>query len=112
MLSGHVKLRMLSRALTAVLAYGLIDPRPGRFEGKPRDLLVDLGRDGMDTRGQAGPAVGQPAQLMFLHVDLAVQRVTPIPPHYRRAIAALAAEHAALPVRPAAGRGIALTRPG
>jgi hypothetical protein len=37
-----------------------IDPRPRRFEGQPRDLLVDLGRDGMDTRGQAGPAVGQP----------------------------------------------------
>jgi acyl-CoA thioester hydrolase len=51
-------------------------------------------------------------ELMLLHVDLAAQRVTPIPPQHRRAVTTLAAEHAALPVPRAAGRGIAIARPG
>jgi acyl-CoA thioester hydrolase len=51
-------------------------------------------------------------ELMFLHVDLAQQRVTPIPPPRRRAVATLAAEQAALPVPQVAGRGIAMTRTG
>ena len=51
-------------------------------------------------------------ELMFLHVDLAAQRVAPIPPAHRRAVVTLAAQHAALPVPGVAGRGIAMTRPG
>jgi len=50
-------------------------------------------------------------ELLFLHVDLAAQRVTPIPPAHRRAVVTLAAQHAALPVPAVAGRGIAMTRP-
>jgi len=50
-------------------------------------------------------------ELLFLHVDLAVQRVAPIPPAHRRAVVTLAAQHAALPVPGVAGRGIAMTRP-
>jgi acyl-CoA thioester hydrolase len=50
-------------------------------------------------------------ELMFLHVDLAVQRVVPIPPAHRQALITLAAEHAALPVPRVAGRSIALARP-
>ena len=50
-------------------------------------------------------------ELLFLHVDLAVQRVAPIPPAHRRAVVTLAAQHAALPVPAVAGRGIAMTRP-
>jgi acyl-CoA thioester hydrolase len=49
-------------------------------------------------------------ELMFLHVDLAAERVTPMPPDRRRAVAALAAEHAALPAPPGAGRRIAMPR--
>ncbi len=52
------------------------------------------------------------SELMFLHVDLAQQRVTPIPPPRRRAVITLAAEQADLPVPRVAGRGIAMTRPG
>jgi acyl-CoA thioester hydrolase len=50
-------------------------------------------------------------ELMFLHVDLAAQRVAPIPPAHRRAVVTLAAQQAALPVPAVAGRGIAMTRP-
>jgi acyl-CoA thioesterase FadM len=49
-------------------------------------------------------------ELMFLHVDTTLERVTPIPPQHLRAVMALAAEHAALPVPDAAGRRI--TMPG
>ena len=45
-------------------------------------------------------------ELMFLHVDAALERVTTIPPERGRVIAALAAAHAALPVPEAAGRRI------
>jgi acyl-CoA thioester hydrolase len=51
-------------------------------------------------------------ELMFLHVDLAIQRVVPISPAYRQALITLAAEHAALPVPRVAGRSITLARPG
>jgi acyl-CoA thioester hydrolase len=47
-------------------------------------------------------------ELMFLHVDIALGRVVPIPAQHGRRAAALAAEHAALPVPAAAGRRIAM----
>jgi acyl-CoA thioester hydrolase len=49
-------------------------------------------------------------ELMFLHVDIALGRVVPIPAQHRRCAAALAAQHAGLPVPGAAGRRI--TMPG
>jgi acyl-CoA thioester hydrolase len=62
------------------------------------------------TEGRGGPEVATD-ELMFLHVDLAIQRVVPIPPAHRRAVVTLAAEHAALPVPRVAGRGIAMAGP-
>ena len=50
-------------------------------------------------------------ELMFLHVDLATERVTAIPPDHRAAVSALAARHAVLPMPDAAGRGITMRRP-
>ena len=50
-------------------------------------------------------------ELMFLHVDLASERVTAMPPDAGRAALDLTAEHAALPLPPAAGRRIAMSRP-
>jgi acyl-CoA thioester hydrolase len=47
-------------------------------------------------------------ELMLLHVDSATERVTPMPPERREAAEALAAEHAALPVPPTAGRHITM----
>jgi len=47
-------------------------------------------------------------ELMFLHVDIATERVTPMPPERRLAAEALAAEHAALPAPPTAGRRIGM----
>jgi len=47
-------------------------------------------------------------ELMLLHVDIATERVTPMPPQRSEAAAALAAEHAALPVPPTAGRHITM----
>ncbi len=47
-------------------------------------------------------------ELMFLHVDIALERVTAIPAEYRKLVTALAAQHAALPVPAAAGRRIAM----
>jgi acyl-CoA thioester hydrolase len=47
-------------------------------------------------------------EVMLLHVDIATERVTPMPPQCREAAAVLAAEHAALPVPPTAGRRIAM----
>jgi acyl-CoA thioester hydrolase len=47
-------------------------------------------------------------ELMFLHVDIATERVTPMPAERRSAVAALAAEHAALPAPRSAGRHIAM----
>jgi len=49
-------------------------------------------------------------ELMFLHVDGATERVTAIPPEHGEVVAALAAEHAALPAPPAAGRAIGMPR--
>ncbi len=49
-------------------------------------------------------------ELMFLHVDTAIERVTQIPGQHRQAVMALAAQHAQLPVPDAAGRRI--TMPG
>jgi acyl-CoA thioesterase FadM len=47
-------------------------------------------------------------ELMFLHVDIATERVTPMPAGRRSAVAALASEHAPLPVPAGAGRRIAM----
>ena len=49
-------------------------------------------------------------ELMFLHVDIALERVVPIPAEHRQFVMTLAAEHAALPRPDAAGRRI--TMPG
>jgi acyl-CoA thioester hydrolase len=47
-------------------------------------------------------------ELMFLHVELAGERVTAIPPERLTVVSALRAEHAALPVPDQAGRRIAM----
>jgi acyl-CoA thioesterase FadM len=47
-------------------------------------------------------------ELMFLHVDTATERVTPMPADRRSAVTALAAQHARLPVPRSAGRHIAM----
>jgi acyl-CoA thioesterase FadM len=47
-------------------------------------------------------------ELMFLHVDVATERVTPMSADRRSALAALAVEHSALPAPRAAGRRIAM----
>jgi len=47
-------------------------------------------------------------ELMFLHVNLAGERVTAMPPDRLAAVAALAAEQAGLPVPAEAGRRIAI----
>jgi acyl-CoA thioester hydrolase len=47
-------------------------------------------------------------ELMFLHVDIALGRVVPIPEDHRQAVTALAAAHAALPRPASAGRRIAM----
>jgi acyl-CoA thioester hydrolase len=47
-------------------------------------------------------------ELMFLHVDIGTERVTPMPADRRSAVSALAAEHAPLPVPGGAGRRIAM----
>jgi acyl-CoA thioesterase FadM len=49
-------------------------------------------------------------ELMFLHVDIASERVTPMPPERRLAAAGLAAAHAALATPTSAGRRIQLSR--
>jgi acyl-CoA thioester hydrolase len=48
------------------------------------------------------------SEMMFLHVELAGERVTAMPSGRLAAVAALAAEHAALPVPDRAGRRIAM----
>jgi acyl-CoA thioesterase FadM len=53
-----------------------------------------------------GGDVAATSELMFLHVDIASERVTPMPPDRRRAASRLAAAHAALAVPAAAGRSI------
>ena len=47
-------------------------------------------------------------ELMFLHVDLATERVAPFPPDQHRAVIDMASQHAALAVPAVAGRGIAM----
>jgi acyl-CoA thioester hydrolase len=47
-------------------------------------------------------------ELMFLHVDIGTEQVTPMPPQRREAAEALAGRHAALPVPRTAGRRIAM----
>ncbi len=49
-------------------------------------------------------------ELMFLHVDIATERVTPMPPDRRPGVEALAAAHAALSAPQNAGRRIAIPR--
>jgi acyl-CoA thioester hydrolase len=48
------------------------------------------------------------SELMFLHVDLAAERVTPFPPDQHHAVLALARQHAAVGVPGVVGRGIAM----
>jgi hypothetical protein len=48
---------------------------------------------------------------MFLHVDIASERVTPMPADRWRAVCRLAAAHAALAAPAGAGRCIQLSRP-
>jgi acyl-CoA thioester hydrolase len=50
-------------------------------------------------------------ELMFLHVELATERVTAIPPEHFATVSALAAQHAMLPLPAAAGRGVTMRRP-
>jgi acyl-CoA thioester hydrolase len=50
-------------------------------------------------------------ELMFLHVELATERVTAIPPEHFALVSALAARHAMLPVPAAAGSGVTMRRP-
>ena len=50
-------------------------------------------------------------ELMFLHVELATERVTAIPPEHFGTVSALAAQHALLPVPAAAGRAVTMRRP-
>jgi acyl-CoA thioesterase FadM len=47
-------------------------------------------------------------ELMFLHVNLATERVTPFPPEQHDAVLALASQHAAIAVPDVVGRGIAM----
>ena len=56
-----------------------------------------------------GPEVAT-NELMFLHVDIALERVVPIPAQHSQLAMTLAAEHAPLPRPEAAGRRI--TMPG
>jgi acyl-CoA thioesterase FadM len=51
-------------------------------------------------------------ELMFLHVDIATEQVTPMPPACRNAVEAVATEHAALPAPATAGRRIAMPHRG
>jgi len=50
------------------------------------------------------------SELLFLHVDIASERVTPMPPERWRAASRLAAAHAALATPAGAGRRIQLRR--
>jgi acyl-CoA thioester hydrolase len=50
-------------------------------------------------------------ELMFLHVSIASEQVTPLPPERWRAVSQLAATHAALDTPANAGRRIQLRRP-
>ncbi len=59
------------------------------------------------TEAETGEEVAT-NELMFLHVDIATERVTPMPPDRRPPVEALADEHAALPVPRHAGRRIAM----
>ena len=61
----------------------------------------------MTVPGGPDVATNEP---MFLRVDIALERVVPIPAQHRRLVMALAAVHAALPRPQAAGRRI--TMPG
>ena len=47
-------------------------------------------------------------ELMFLHVDLGAERVTPFPPDRHQAVQTLASQHAAVAVPEVVGRGIAM----
>ena len=51
-------------------------------------------------------------ELMFLHVDLASERVTPFPPDRHQAVLTLASQHAGLAVPDVVGRGIAMPARG
>ncbi len=59
------------------------------------------------TEADTGDEVAT-CEMMFLHVDLAIGRVIPMPPDLLRAVNQLAARHSALPAPPNAGRRIAM----
>lgn len=59
------------------------------------------------TEAQTGDEVAT-NELMLLHVDIATERVAPMPPGRLSVVAALAAEHATLPVPPHTGRRVAM----
>jgi acyl-CoA thioester hydrolase len=59
-----------------------------------------------------GGTVAATNELMFLHVQLATERVTAMPPDRYETVRGLAAEHAALPVPEQAGRRIAMPTHG
>jgi acyl-CoA thioester hydrolase len=59
------------------------------------------------TEAESGDQVAV-NELMFLHVDIATERVTPMSPARLSVVEALAAEHACLPVPPNAGRRIVM----
>jgi hypothetical protein len=59
---------------------------------------------------QVGPDAAN--ELMFLHVDIALDRVVPIPAEHRQLLMTLAAEHAALPRPDTAGRRITMAGTG
>ncbi|HEY5986372.1 MAG TPA: thioesterase family protein [Streptosporangiaceae bacterium] len=58
----------------------------------------------MTASKSAGPVATN--ELMFLHVDLAAERVAPMPPERYRAASVLAATHAGHPLPANVGRGI------
>jgi acyl-CoA thioester hydrolase len=58
-----------------------------------------------------GPDVAT-SELMFLHVDIALGRVVPMPAEHRNLVMMLAAEHAALPRPGTAGRRITMAGTG
>jgi acyl-CoA thioester hydrolase len=75
-------------------------------------LGADAKRLHVFHRMTTAPSAAQVAtnELMLLHVDIATERVTPMTADRWRAVAALAAEHAGLPLPPGAGRHIAMPR--
>jgi acyl-CoA thioester hydrolase len=73
-------------------------------------LAADAKRLHVFHRMASGDAQVATAEMMFLHVDQATERVCPMPAERRAAVAGLTARHAVLPLPPNAGRRIATPR--